>query len=72
MQGHLFWRLQRAPDTDPYAGSEFDAGLSYLLGKGLRLRGMWAHFIPSGDHYPRASRADYGEAELRYDIPPRW
>ncbi len=66
-QGHSYWR-PRNVDRNSYAGSEIDTHAIYAIGTGLKLRGMYAIFIPSEDHYADDTVAHYLEVELRYDL----
>jgi hypothetical protein len=69
-QGHVFYRPQRADDADAYAGTEIDTVVRYGLGQGLELRGLWAHYAASGDHYAEEGTANYGELQLGYRFGP--
>jgi hypothetical protein len=59
-----------------FAGAEVDTGLTYALGKGLNLKGLYAVFVPGKDFYPQGPMAmtaseklaHYLEIELRYDL----
>jgi hypothetical protein len=77
---HLFARPQPTTVAGEYgfAGGEFDTGVAYTIVKGVRVRALYALFLPSGDLYndvvPDRMRwrdpdpAQYFEAELRYDL----
>jgi len=76
IDGHVFSRPE-APNAmldSGFAGAEIDAGLAYMLGKGLVLRGLYGVFLPDDDFYPvgavmaSADPAHYLEVELRYDL----
>lgn len=76
--GHLFVRPEKTAMTKAgRAGAEIDVGAAYALGKGLKLRALYAVFLPDKDHYPvnpaapLAGQVDpihYAELELRYDL----
>lgn len=68
---HLFSRIEKTAVDKGFAAVEVDVSMSYLLTKGLKLRGLYALFLPSDDAYPNAGSTDaaqYGEVELRYDL----
>jgi hypothetical protein len=51
-----------------YAATELDTGVVYGIGKGLKLRTMYALFLPADDQFPSTDPVHYLETELRYDI----
>lgn len=51
LDGHVFIRPQTADGVKAYEGTELDLNVIYLLGKGLKLRVMYAVFIPGSDHF---------------------
>jgi hypothetical protein len=51
-----------------YAATEIDLAVNYVLGKGLRLWGLYGLFVPSSDMYPSSTPLHYVEVELRYDL----
>jgi len=67
---HAFYRPQRADAADAYAGTEIDTVVRYGLGSGLELRGLWAYFAASEDHFAEDGTANYGELELHYCFGP--
>ncbi|MDB4977180.1 MAG: hypothetical protein JWN48_5521 [Myxococcaceae bacterium] len=84
IDGHIFARPQKNAQTfneRGFGGGEIDAGLVYLLGKGLKVRATYAIFLPDSNLYhdvlpvagPSAKGADpvqWCELELRYDLMP--
>jgi hypothetical protein len=76
LDGHVFTRPQPIFGQDGFAGAEIDAGITYALGKGLNLKGLYAIFVPNADMYPQGMMAamveeepaHYLEIELRYDL----
>ena len=78
--GHLFSRVEKVAGQDGFAGSEVDVGIAYQLAKGLKVRGLYAVFMPDSDFYPVSTMAaplsgeadpiHFGEVELRYDLMP--
>ncbi|HEY5907230.1 MAG TPA: alginate export family protein [Vicinamibacteria bacterium] len=74
--GHLFMRPEKIGLVDGRAGAEIDVGASYVLGKGLKVRALYAAFMPDKEFYPLApahGQVDpihYAEVELRYDLAP--
>jgi hypothetical protein len=76
LDGHIFTRPQPIFGQDGFAGAEIDAGITYALGKGLNLKGLYAIFVPNEDMYPQGMMAGmleeepahYLELELRYDL----
>jgi hypothetical protein len=78
--GHLFVRPQDT--TTPTGklvkagpvGDEVDIQAGYALGKGLKVRALYAVFLPDKNYYPAPStvghiaQVQYGELELRYDL----
>jgi hypothetical protein len=66
--GHLFFRPERADDTDAYAGAEANLNVLYVIGGGLKARGLYGVFVPAAGHYPIDRVAHYVELELRYDL----
>lgn len=75
--GHLFARPEKlrvdAPDGH-LAGGEIDAWAVLVLAKGLKLRGLYAIFLPRESFYPAqqpsaaADPVHYAELELRFDM----
>lgn len=68
---HLFSRVENTAVPKGFAAVEVDVSIAYLLAKGLKLRGLYALFLPSDEAYPTTGSTDaaqYGEAELRYDL----
>jgi hypothetical protein len=80
LDAHLFARPQPtvALGDAGFAGGEVDLGVSYRLAEGLRVRALYALFLPRADLYRDpvpaptehgdADPAQYFEAELRYDL----
>jgi hypothetical protein len=68
MQAHVFQRVRYPEDREPYLATELDTFAVYMLGHRLGLSAMWAHFRGSSDYYPFGGVANYGEAQLRYDL----
>jgi hypothetical protein len=74
--GHLFSRPEKVGTEKGRAGAELDVGAAYTLGKGLKLRALYAVFLPDKDFYPVAPATGqvdpihYAELELRYDLLP--
>ena len=68
LDGHVFARPHRVNGATGYAGSELDAQLIHTLGKGLKLRGLYAVFLPDEDIYGVSDPAHFLEIELRYDL----
>ena len=88
--GHVFSRPEKIAAAAPvmgmpsapksgYAGAEVDLGVSYLLAKGLKVRGLYGAFLPDSAFYPTATAlaankgkspdpVHYLEIELRYDL----
>lgn len=48
---HVFARPRTADGVSAYAGTELDMNVIYRLGEGLKLRAMYAVFVPGSDHY---------------------
>jgi hypothetical protein len=82
LDGHIFARPEKlgtAPTAKKgMAGSEVDLGAAYTLTKGLKVRALYALFMPSEDFYPVGNLGKgvspdpvhFGEVELRYDLAP--
>ncbi|MFM2420719.1 MAG: hypothetical protein RL385_5442, partial [Pseudomonadota bacterium] len=82
LDGHIFARPEKlgtAPTAKKgMAGSEVDLGAAYTLAKGLKVRALYALFMPSEDFYPVGNLGKgvspdpvhFGEVELRYDLAP--
>ena len=51
-----------------YAATEIDLGLSYLVAKGLVVRGAYDVFLPNKDRYGTTDAVHFVETELRYDM----
>ncbi len=78
LDGHFFFRPADRATTAPdgtvstidsgYSATEIDTSLVYGIGKGLKLRGMYALFLPSSDQFPSTDPVHYLEVELRYDV----
>lgn len=81
VDGHIFSRLEKSAATnnhEGFAGGELDVGAVVLLGKGLKLRGTYAIFIPDSGIYrdvlpvpalaKSADPVQFAELELRFDI----
>ena len=66
--GHVYARTRTRGDVGSYDGAEIDTQAAYQVGRGLKLRGMFAVFVPSEDHYADDAAAHYTELELRYDL----
>jgi len=72
IDAHYFSRLEATTamtDNSGFAGFEIDAGLSYALGTGLAVRGLYGLFVPGEDVFG-ADRdpAHFVEIELRHDL----
>lgn len=70
---HVFLRPQTADGQKGYAGSEVDLNAIYIVGAGMKLRVMYAAFIPGEDHFfvaaaPAKDVAHYVEAQFGYDF----
>lgn len=74
--GHYFARPQKVNGVTGRAGAEVDVGAAYTLAKGLKVRALYALFLPDKDFYPMPSAVGpidpihYAEVELRYDLAP--
>jgi hypothetical protein len=79
LDGHIFSRTEKnAAGKDGLAGSEVDIAAAYTLAKGLKVRALYAVFLPDEDFYPVSTPAapltgsvepiHFGEVELRYDL----
>jgi hypothetical protein len=74
--GHLFSRPEKVGNVNGRAGAELDVGAVYNMGKGLKIRALYAAFFPDKDFYPLAPAVGpvdpihYAEVELRYDLMP--
>ncbi len=80
--GHLFSRPEPTAlgGKDGLAGGEVDIGAVYTLAKGLKVRALYAVFLPNGNLYQDRLPATmmpgnpdpvhYFETELRYDLLP--
>jgi hypothetical protein len=68
LDGHLFFRPHRPDEAAPYAGAEADLNVLYIIGKGLKARGLYGVFVPGPAHYLSDRVAHYVELELRYDL----
>lgn len=73
---HLFGRPEDLGGHTGRAGGEIDVGAVYTMAKNLKLRGLYAVFLPDKDFYPVApvggpiDPIHYLEIELRYDLTP--
>ncbi|HEX5656633.1 MAG TPA: alginate export family protein, partial [Polyangiales bacterium] len=82
VDGHLFTRPEPSVvnGKDGFAGGEVDVGVVYTLAKGLKVRALYALFMPDSALYadrlpvrtPPGSPdpVHYFETELRYDLLP--
>lgn len=83
VDGHVFARPERSAqyfNQRGFAGGEVDAAAVLLLAKGLKLRALYAIFVPNSELYKDvlptvggANSADpvhFAEVELRYDLMP--
>lgn len=78
LDGHMFFRPEEvttiAEDGSPvvtengHAANEIDAGAAYSIGQGLKLRTLYALFLPDDDVYPSNDPVHFFELELRYDL----
>jgi len=77
---HVFVRPQTVAGQKSYAGTELDLNAIYILGKGLKLRVMYAVFVPGSSHFgpidptaaslvaPADNVAHYVETQFGYDF----
>ncbi|HEY6878025.1 MAG TPA: alginate export family protein [Polyangiales bacterium] len=84
LDAHIFARpeKQAVNGKDGLAGGEVDVGLVYTIAKGLKVRALYAVFLPDSNLYsdrlparmPMMQRdpdpVHYFETELRYDLMP--
>jgi Alginate export len=81
LDGHLFARPEKqvVGGNDGFAGAELDVGAVYTIAKGLRVRALYAIFLPDGNLYNDRipvsmmqrdpDPVQFFETELRYDMP---
>lgn len=70
---HSYWRPQPVVNpmsvpTDGFAGLEFDTGVVYTIGKGLKIRTNYSVAAPNEDMYGSDDLVHFTELELRYDL----
>ena len=51
--GHYFARPQKLANVSGRAGAEVDVGAVYTLGKGLKVRALYALFLPDKERPPQ-------------------
>jgi hypothetical protein len=70
LDGHMFFRPEEtgAAAEDGHAANEIDAGVIYSVGKGLKLRTLYALFLPNSDIYLSDDPVHFYELEMRYEF----
>lgn len=69
LDGFLFARPQ-AGGGDGFSGGEADLQVAWRPGAGLRVRGLYALFVPNDGHWGAGREpVHYVEAELGYELP---
>lgn len=68
LDAHMFLRPQTVDPQPSYAGAEVDINAIYVIGKGTKLRVMYAVFVPGADHFAADDAAHYVEVQFGYSF----